>query len=148
MEMIPENYMCTMNRKIVSLEAAKADGNRAYDRRGGSKRCYFFNGVTCQEAHCDDNKNFYLNNRPKESNKWEKEFVDKESIFYIKRQYRYNKENSFNQMIVEVYLFDQHPLDYYYILYRKNKSQHSDTSDPIILTRHGNAKNPHTGNNL
>ena len=142
MESLQNDYMCTFNRNVLSVANVKADSNGAYFRKGGSKKCYFFNGSFCKEAHKSID-GFYVNNRSCENQTWTKQFVDKESVFFVKRYYRYNKLNSFNQMIVEVQIHDQTFLDYFYVLYRKNKD--SDDCETIAVGRHGNAKSPHAG---
>ena len=143
METMVNNFLCTFNRNIVSLEKVKADGNGAYNRKGGVTKCYFYNGITCTEAHSSDN-GFFINVRSGQSQTWKKETVDKESIFFIKRYYRYNKFNDFNQLIVQVAIYNRQLLDYYYVLYRRNKDARNDF-DNIIVGRHGNATNPHAG---
>ena len=147
-----DNFVCTLNRNKVSVADAKADGKGAYGRKGISTKCYFYNGALCQEAHKDENNNFFINKRTNENATWRKDFVDKESIFFLKRHYRYNKSNEFNQLIVEVQRYTKLPLDHFYVLYRRNKNSTSidqerfdDSSSEIEISRHGNATNPHTG---
>ena len=149
-ESLENDCMCTFNRKVLSVANVKADGNGAYCRKGGSKKCYFFNGSFCTEAHKvqDSIDLFYVNNRSCENQTWKKQFVDKESIFFVKRYYRYNKLNSFNQIIVEVQTHDQTFLDYFYVFYRRNKDKDSGDCESIAFGRHGNAKSPHAGLNF
>ncbi|XP_066914107.1 uncharacterized protein [Clytia hemisphaerica] len=143
MDTMVDNLVCTFNRKRITLDSVKADGNGAYSRKGGVKKCFFYNGVKCTEAHKEGNDIFFINVRSGENQTWKKENVDKESIFYIKRYYRYNKLNDFNQLIVEVQLYNFQWLDHYFVLYRKNKG--SPDFDKIKMGRHGNATNPHAG---
>lgn len=142
-----DNFVCTLNRNKISIADAKADGKGAYGRVGRSTKCYFYNGAFCREAQKDGNGNFFVNKRTNINATWQKEFVDKESIFFLRRQYRYNKSNDFSQLIVEVLRHDQHPLDYFYVLYRRNKKSKiiDDDCTEIEMPRHGNATNPHTG---
>ena len=138
-----DNFMCTLNRNVVSIATVKADGKGAYGRRGASKKCYYYNGLKCQEAHVDQENGFYINSRSSSSCTWKKIYVDKESIFFLKRHYRYNKHNLFGQMIVEVELYNNTPIDHYYVLYRWNNGE--DKKGEILVARHGNARKPHTG---
>lgn len=150
LEKIDDSAICTFNRHVVPVQAVKADGNGAYNRKGASTRCFFFNGVACQSAHLEMNQvtndhSYYINNRTSIDRTWTKQYVDKESIFHVRRYYRYNKLNAFNQMIVEVQKHDRAPLDYFYVLYRKNKDSIDNNDCEILMGRHGNAKNPHAG---
>jgi len=145
-----DDTICTFNRKVVSVKTVKADGKGAYLRKGGSKKCYFYNGKNCQEAHLEENaveeRRFFVNSRTSNNATWSKHYVDNDSIFYVRRYYRYNKLNSFTQIIVEVEKHNQVPLDYFYVLYRWNKDALS--REETLIGRHGNAKSPHAGTSV
>ena len=101
----------------------KTDDCGAYSGKGGSVKCVYFDGKKSQQAYADpaDKERFYINKRVADNRTWSKYYVPKESIFFAKRSYRYNKLNPFSQTIVEVQLHDHTPLDYFYVLYRKTK---------------------------
>ena len=123
MDTMVNNLVCTFNRNKISVQNVKADGNGAYNRKGGVKKCFFYNGVKCTEAHKSKDATFFINVRSGENQTW--------------------RLNEFNQLIVEVQLHNLKWLDHYYVLYRKNKG--SPDFDKIKMGRHGNATNPHAG---
>ena len=41
------NFMCTMNRKKITIGSEKADENGAYNKKGNTRKFHFFNGSVC-----------------------------------------------------------------------------------------------------
>ena len=81
------NFMCTMNRKKIPIESAKADGNGAYNKKGNTRKFHFFNGSVCQKAHLEEHsKRWYINVRGTANSTFQKEYVSSNQVFLVKRQ--------------------------------------------------------------
>uniref|UniRef100_A0A7M5XGV9 Uncharacterized protein n=1 Tax=Clytia hemisphaerica TaxID=252671 RepID=A0A7M5XGV9_9CNID len=134
------NTMFTVDRRKISLLSSKADGTGAYHKWGNNKKLYYFDGLACFYAHKEENGNVYINTRQNPASTWQKKYVDKNCIYKLIRHYRYNKNNDFTHLIVELEK-DGNMLDFYYVLYRWKNGV-----EKFIESPHGNTKNPLLGN--
>ncbi|XP_065060451.1 uncharacterized protein LOC135687737 [Rhopilema esculentum] len=144
-EAIRSNFMCTFNADIIPMDHAKADGNGAYIQTGCPKKFYHINndnGWSCIAAKKTDDT-YYINKRI--GTKYEKVHVHASEVYLLTRIYRQNKNNpSFLQMFATVRRADcKDPNPFYYMSYRWNNSGRISDQE-FVVSRHGNAKKPHT----
>jgi len=137
-----KNFVCTFNEAVVPMESSKADGNGSYLSTGCLKRFYFTNDNNCTLAHFNSDLNhYYINERL--GAKYCKKEVKPESVYELVRSYRQNKDNkTFMQMLATARRVDQSEiLPFYFMSYRWIDGVEKE----FVVSRHGNAKHPHTG---
>ena len=77
---IRNNFSCTFNSTIVSLDLAHSDDNGAYLQKRYLKRLYYVGDSSCVTTHCQ-NGTYYINKRS--GAKYQKIYVDCNEVYEL-----------------------------------------------------------------
>ena len=147
---VRENFFCTLDRRIVSLESARADDNGAYLNKGTTKRFFKVtfrdDGEITSTRTCHFDKQadkLYITVRSgKAYNKVYLEEDEYNDVYALSKQYRISKNNSgFRHILSYVVKWQETDwcTDYFVSSYTCDEKNMKET---FSIPRHGNAQSP------
>ena len=144
---IRDNFICTLDRRVVPIRKCRSDDNGVFLKKGAPKRFYDVTfddhgNIQCTIVQWNaDRKQFYINVR--EGAKYVKEYLkSSENVYQLTKEYRESKHNAgFTHVIAYARKHDENDWvnDFYVSCYKWKGGKPDGT---FLTPRHGNAKKP------